>query len=196
MRHPWNQLCLGIFATLALIGAAGCAQKVSLLRIDDPRLPAESQKWIADAEDAVAVARAHRDNKAAELAETENWRATYPAKLKWPGGGAGSKMNAMADARVAVAKLELEKADAELRLAEAKRQLMNAETAMRHDLAVYDLMPIREQRDLARADVKDATGRMVKQRQVLEKASAAFWQAYSAYLKSGGKNDVMWVIEE
>lgn len=180
---------------LAALFAGGCGQSVTIMHIHDDRLPTESRRWIADAEDAVAVAVALRDRMEERLEDVEKWRDTLYRRVQWTGGGGQAKpvLDQLVAARIQFAKMHLAKAVLELELAEAKQEKINAETAMRHDLAVYDLKPIRQKVDGIRAEVKAMAVALVDQRQALEKLTSQWWQAYAGYVKSSGDQTVMWV---
>ena len=186
---------LPLLATVLLLG--GCAQTVATLSIHDTRLPPKARRWVADAEDAVAIARAWRDEAQSDLDSARTWRDHLMATTKWPSGAkaadAAAKLKTATEDRVRYRELELDAARANLDLARAKRVQANAQTAMRYDLAVYDLKPIHKSTDSARARLKKAQESAETARIALEKATDAWWQAYKAYVSSGGNNEVLWV---
>lgn len=179
---------------LALAACGG--QVVHPLGLHDPRLPTDARRWVADAEDAVAVARAWRETTQADLESVQQWNHRLVATA-WPPGAesaaAARELSALAEARLRLARLEAELAEADLTLAEAKLVQVQAETAMRHDLAVYDLEPIHDDTKAARARVASIRQALEAQQRAMEAASASWWKAYAAYLAKGGKAEALWV---
>ncbi|RMG20131.1 MAG: hypothetical protein D6729_03525 [Deltaproteobacteria bacterium] len=179
-------------ALLALLFlAAGCGQHVAYLSIHDPRLPPSAQKWVADAEDQVAVATAWLDEATATLAAVQAWRASV-GSLEWPGGPL-AELTQMADKRVELARLEHARAQAELRLSMERRKLVNAETAMRYDLGVYDLTPLRKETERLRTEARKLDDAIEEARRALEETTTAWWKAFRAYVAGGGKTEVLWI---
>ena len=179
------------WAVVAVVAcAAGCGQHVTYLSIHDPRLPPAAQKWIADAEDQVAVAEAWRDEALARLTSVTAWRSAV-SSLEWPGGPVAA-LGALADSRAELARLEFERARKELELAIQKRRLVNAETAMRHDLAVYDLAPLRRETERIRKEALALDEAIEEQRRKLEEATTAWWKAFRDYVAGGGSSEVLW----
>lgn len=176
--------------------AAGCATHVAAIDLRDPRLPPAARSWLADADDTVTVARIGVDEALAARAHTVRWRSRMEGKLEWPAGDkasqAKSTLAAFANARQALSDAHVASARAALDLAMAKRDKMRAETALRHDLAVYDLVPLRKAVADKRAALADTETRVADARQALDETQAAFWNAYGAYVKDGGDRRVLW----
>ena len=194
MRTPGVDFALCCASLLALCLAACGGQTVEPLDPRDATLPPETRHWIADAQDGVIVARAQRDTMTAQLREVEQWRDRM-LEVKWSGGRSAEVSKGIAGlaaARIAVAEAELSYTAQFVRFAEAKHRLANAERAMLHDLAVYDLKPLRD----AAADAKQAMGKASdetdRQKTEVDKATEAFWVAYAAHASAGGQTLSFW----
>lgn len=165
--------------------ACGGVRPISL---SDSSVPLESRKLIADTQDTVSIARLDRDAAARALARAEATREDMVVKRNWPDKfkPAIGKLTELEDRRVALAQAELDLANSKLALAEAKYTLLTAQTAMRHDLAVYDLEPLRDAVDAIRADVELQTTSVVAMRDEVDELTTSWWNAYAAYAKEGG----------
>jgi hypothetical protein len=189
----------GVFlAAATVLGAAvaGCGgQTVVPLDPRDTSLPVETRRWIAAAEDGLMVARAGRDGARAGLDAAQRERSRLEETVDWGSGGADLEraMNDLSGAKVTLAALRLELAEAMLLLADAKYQLANAERAILHDLARYELEPIRAGVDDARTRVREAQERVRAQLDAVDAAATRFWTAYSAFLAKGGKAHPYWI---
>lgn len=190
-------------ALTVLIGlaAASCATgEVQRLDLRDPRLPAEARRWLADAEDEVAIAWARMDDLRAELARLEEYREQQLDQLdelaRGPAKADGEKtagaFERYADARVELAELELETAEIALELARTRLTQARAETAVRYDVAVYDLQPIVREVELLRDEVADAERRLEEQRALVEQRASEAWKAYAQYVSKGGVSNTLW----
>lgn len=183
------RLTILLTALIACLALSGCASTVEPIDLYDETIPVQARQIVADAQDAVAIAEAHRDSAARHLSELERWRDDKVSSERWPADAQGllGALSNYADARVAMAALELERTEAEVALARANRELLTAKTAIRHDLAVYDLAPLRETADARQEAVEAIKDRIARQRERLAKRSDAWWKAYTAYVKDGGE---------
>jgi len=173
----------------------GCGASVEPLDPRDLTLPPETRRFVADAEDGMIVARARRDAAREDLREVEEWRSRLLDEVEW-GSAGGVNMDDMLetlmDARVELARRALIHVEAVVELAEAKYDLANAERAVLHDLASYDLEPIRQRVDDLRRDVATARDRSLSQRQRVEAQTTRFWTAFSRYAEAGGDTRSYW----
>jgi hypothetical protein len=186
-----------VLVSLSALYACG-GQSVEPLDPRDHSLPRETRRWVADAEDGVIVARARRDAAAEDLEEVIAWeeRVLDRADLGSAGGAnMGDRLEGLMEARVELARLELEEREAAVDLAEAKYRLANAERAMLHDLAQYDLDPLRQATEDTRGVVREAREASRAQRQRVEAVTTEFWTSYSAYVAAGGDTRSFWIGE-
>ncbi len=176
----------------------GCGG-VSLLSIYDGRLPIESQRWIADSEDAVSVASAALQEAQASrrraLKLVQELRGQAKRISDAGGAQAASKMEFMAETRVAYVQLTIRQAEKELDLARAKQLLINATTAMRHDIAVYDLAPLTQSVDRQRQEATDLRRAVLKASLAAHRAAGKAWQVYAGWIRGGGDNKAFWLLE-
>ncbi|MCB9548361.1 MAG: hypothetical protein H6706_21340 [Myxococcales bacterium] len=98
----------------------------------------------------------------------------------------------LALARLAHAQAEADVARAEVGLAAARLDETHAETAMRHDVAVYDLGPLAAEVEAWRGQASTAREARQQRRDALEAATQAFWQAWRRYTAAGGDPRVLW----
>jgi hypothetical protein len=143
----------------------------------------------------VVVARARRDAAKVQLNRVQ--RQQERALLEIDFGSKGAKVvDAMAlrfERLTAYLNAQLERAEATLALAEAKYELATAEQAMLHDLARYDLVEVKQNVELARRRLQGSREEVRKGRDALDRATSAFWQAYSRYVKDGGETLPFWI---
>lgn len=188
-----------LIATLAVAClTSACGPRVARLTLDDPRLPLEARRWLADAEDEISIARASRDEATSALEEAREFR-TYVNQTVLPNlprSGAAStaeqRLERMVQERIRVAELDLEAAEARIVLANAMLIRARAETAVRHDLAAYDLEPIVDATDAARREVDELAAELERQRIAVDEATTAWWESYGAYLAADGDSTVLW----
>ncbi len=178
---------LAALVAASLLGA--CGGSVAPIRLDDSSVPLASRKLIADTQDTVSIARLSRDAAARDYDRAKATRRDLVEKRSWPKdmSGAVVKLTALEDRRVELARAELDLAESKLGLTNAKYTLLTAQTAMRHDLAVYDLKPLREQVDGARSKVESNTSAVVQMRADVDSLTEEWWGSYSAFAKGGGK---------
>jgi hypothetical protein len=174
-------------AFLLLTLVAACGARVKPISLHDQSIPVDSRRFVADTQDAVSIARASRDSASRELTEVRQWRREVVKGVAWPdkASGAIERLETLADNRVALAEMELDKADLALELAEAKYDLVTAETAIRHDIARYDLDPLRARTDAARGEMKSLTEAIIIKRDEIDELTSAWWKAYSSWAKKG-----------
>jgi len=195
-------------------GALGCTptgaerpgldrSKVHRLNLRDPRLPIEARRWLADAEDEVAIARAHLDDAQARLDAHRAYRENVMARLedawakakdnpKATGEKAQQAFVTYADQRVKLFELELDLSKKALDLAIIRLTQARAETALRYDLAVYEMEPIIRKVELLRDEVAAIQRQVEEQRVNVETTADAVWKAFSDYVNKGGVTNAPW----
>ncbi|MEE2789312.1 MAG: hypothetical protein VX589_18385 [Myxococcota bacterium] len=134
---------IGLFILIALM--SGCGPSVSRLSLTDERLPVDARRWVADAEDAVVVSGAWLADAMRSLDDANRWSQRVleaPPFVGSLGATAQLHRSAMATAVVSERQAAQRLAQADLDLAKARRTLIYAETAMRHDIAVYNMPPL------------------------------------------------------
>lgn len=176
-----------VLAMLLLCLVAACGPRVKPISLHDQSIPVDSRRFVADTQDAVSIARAARDEASMDLAEVRKWRKEVVRGVAWPDSAASAieKLEILADNRVALAEMELDKADAALELAEAKYDLVTAETAIRHDIAAYDLEPLRARTDEAREKMKSLTEGIILKRDEIDEMTTNWWTAYASWARKG-----------
>ncbi len=179
-----------IFIMLATLGVGvGCGASVKPIDLHDPNIPLDARRFIADAQDAVSISRARLDDAEENYENTVRWRSELTTREMWPAGSENvvAKLDEFTDARVKMAELLRLRAEVELDLAEAKYTQATAETAMRNDIAVYDLEPIRAQSETTRNRLENVAVRIEEHRVVLDKITQEWWRVYGDFSQ---KNDV------
>jgi hypothetical protein len=178
--------------------AAGCGPRVARISLHDPRLPLDARRWLADAEDEVAIAGVSLEDAQHVLDEAHQFR-DYANALRWPGtaGTARQRLEVMVRDRIDLGNAEVDAATARMNVANAQLIRARAETAVRHDIAAYDLQPITDAADAARQRLDGAVHEVEQRRIALDEATTQFWEAYGAFLRGGGANaNVLWTWEE
>jgi hypothetical protein len=171
--------------TALLVGLAGCAgQTVTPIDIHDPVISVESRRFVADAQDAVSIARSGADYARLKLDAALEQRRTLLAGDAWKGVSEAvvASFRNLLDARVQLAELRLELAEARVDLAAEKLREVYAETALRHDIETYEMKPIRAQVDERLEAVRQVNRRIGDQLLVVDKASRAWWKSYRGLL--------------
>ena len=201
-----------LFFTILLALASACTSSgvtrrdiggVERLNLRDPRLPMEARRWLADAEDEVAIAQAHVDDAKGDLRKLENYRGSVVVRLDeaWSTGKSGSAAEGeaaagaffrYADQRVDLAELELKISRKQLELTIARLTQARAETAIRYDLAVYEIEPIVREVEQLKSEVAAIQREVEEQRVKVEKAADEVWKAYTAFASKGGATDALW----
>ncbi len=180
----------------------GCGTvEVERLGLRDPRLPIEARRWLADAEDEVAIARARVEQSESELSAHIDSRESLVVRLEetWSTGKASAQGSAAAaaffkyaDERVKLAELTVEAAARELQLARSRLTQARAETAIRYDLAVYEMGPIVHEVELKRKEVAAIKRTVEDQRVVVERTATEVWTKYAKFANSGGNTNALW----
>lgn len=165
--------------TFALCLLFGCGAEVKPLDPRDSTLPLETRRYLAASEDGVVVARGRLVVARQELARQQRRDEEPPQGGALTGALEGSH-EAMREARVAHAEQEVTVAEVMLELAQAKFDLATAQRAMQHDLAVYELQPLRDRVAAARTSLKEERGKARTTRQKRDGATDAWWKAYGA----------------
>jgi hypothetical protein len=182
----------------AVVAASACSSGVKPIGLHDSDVPLDARRFVADAQDAVSIARARRDDAVIELRATEGWRTELTNTSMWPKGSEGllKKLEIFADARVKMANLLLARAELQLELAKSKYTLSTAETAMRNDIAVYDLKPLRDDTEGIRREIERANVNVEDQRTSMDKLTLAWWEAYGAFTQGGKDTPVFYISPE
>lgn len=177
--------------------------KVPILSLRDPRLPAEARRWLADAEDEVAIAQSRVDDaekildKQKAYGESLDERlqdawATEKGRARRSGEKAREEFERYAEERVNLAQAELRAARKTHDLARARLTQARAETAARYDVGVYDIEPIARKVEVLKSEVAEAWHAAEDQRAVVEKTADKVWKAFSAYVSKGGLTNALW----
>jgi hypothetical protein len=197
MRNPHLWL-------VAVLTVSGCANVVRL-SLNDSRLPLEARRWLADAEDEVAIRNAQVVDAERALEEMETYRDNLLKQLDkaWLGKRqtSGSKNAFQAfvkytDTRKELMSAQLDLAMEEYKLAETRLTQVRAETAVQYDLDVYDIAPIMAKVEELRKGIATMTDVVEKKRIEMEKTAAMAWNAYAAFVRSGGVSNAMWFTPE
>lgn len=192
-----------IFMMIILFAVACGSTNVQRLNLRDPRLPLEARRWLADAEDEVAIARARVDDAERALATLNDYREDLLERLEdsWEkgGGNAGAEGEKAAQAfydfvekRVALAELELDLAEKSRELAKKRLTQARAETAMRYDIAVYEIQTIVQQVEIKRNEIAAAQRQVENMKVEVENAAGEVWKAYRSYVNKGGVSNALW----
>ena len=173
---------------LLMVILCGCSSGVDPISIHDPSVPAQDRRIIADSQDRVAVARAHRDDVSTQLAQIERWREDIAPDGGWPEGTSSlvSSLHQLVDARIHLVELRRARADVEIELAKAELELSTARVAVRNDMAVYDLESIMQTVD----EIREESGQIDRQIMVhmenLDEVTQDWWDEYARFADQGG----------
>ncbi|MDX9720758.1 MAG: hypothetical protein RBU37_08415 [Myxococcota bacterium] len=179
-------LCLAQCTLLA------CGSSVAPIDLRSNAIPIEARRFLADAQDSASVARARRDDARIRLEQTEAWQQAILESETWPSdGGASNALRQLAEERMRLARLLFERAEAEVELAESKLELITAQTAIRNDLALYDLEPLQERADAARERVKRLAAEVEGQQRSIDQTTTQWWSAFGA-MAAGGDTDPLY----
>lgn len=180
MSAPVNKMRYIYIACIAMmIGTSACAPQITPLNLSDPRLPAEARQGIADAQDEVVVAEGRLLDAEGELTRARSAvtrLSAAPPQL----GAALPKLEAVGSERLALRVAERDYAAADLRRAQARLELMYAQTALRYDLRVYELTPLENTAAATSREALAAREALRPARARLEEALSAWWEAYRA----------------
>lgn len=187
-------LCLWMLAVFS-----GCATTgVQRLDLRDSRLPVEARRWLADAEDEVAIAKARLEEAGAEFDKLERYHKDLTVRLQAiqavpvEGAATADTFLAFTEQRIALKKHQRQSASDNLDLARARLTLARAETAVRYDLAVYELEPLVQDVAQRRSLVAAAEQQVELQRALVEQAADEFWERYRQYVSKGGVTHSIW----
>ena len=189
-----------IFIVVFVSIAGGCGG-VKNLSLTDARLPIEARRWLADAEDEVAITTARVIEAEKGLRKVEEYQENVVEKLRksWTSGRAASEgekawvaFNNYTQQKVTLAKAILESAETDKTLAELRLKQARAETAMRYDIAVYEIAPIVAEVQAQRKLVAKSTKQVEAHRIKLEKTAAVAWQSFYQYAQKGGITNALW----
>ena len=181
---------------LALAMSFGCGpQNVTPLDPRDPSLPDQTRQWVADVADGVIAARTRRDAAQRALTEALADRARLTEGMRFTPSGGNDPTGAlrlMMEARVELAQLRLEHADARVALARQSERLTNAEQSIRHGRGRYDIAPIEtaHEAELQRVQRLAAELRDVQSR--AHERIQEWWSAYHEYVRAGGETLPYW----
>lgn len=185
---------LGLLTCVGIgLSTAGCVQVVKPLSPADTRLPSEAKQRIADAEDAVIIARS-RSQDARRILDIAQTRVAQfertPPKL----GSALGSARQLNSARLSLAELEHQYAQVDVNLSRARLTLVYAQTSMRYDLAVYDLTPLDQAVDQQRKMLLKLRQERKGLRAELKKLRDDWWAAYQSLARGEGTQPY-WVHE-
>lgn len=188
MTRRWT-----IAMIVALAGMA-CGPRVQPIDLHDETIPIEARKLVADAEDSIEIARADLDEARRDLERTIEWKNDLLGR-DWPtdADSAIRKLETMAAARVRLEELEVERAEERLDVAKAKYDLITAKTAIRHDLAIYELQPLRKTLRREEQDVEQLEGQITTHRERLARKVDEWWSAYKSYARQDGNTRLLYV---
>ncbi len=179
-----------VFALLSLIG---CGQTIRSISAADNRLPNEAKERIADAEDAVLIARSRLQDteRAREIADQKSLKfSQQPPNL----GSATAIARQLISARLHLASLEQSYAEVNHQLSLNRLKLVYAQTAMRYDIAVYDLIPLDQSVDGARQALLQLRRERKQARSKMKTLVDQWWKAYKGLAQSTG-TQAFWVYE-
>lgn len=177
-------------ATLATSGCAG--QSVDPIDIHNPVISVESRRFVADAQDAVSIARSALNEDERQFAEARERKKELLSNSKWKEmpEAVVQSFQKLLDARIKLAQLRRDLAAAELALAEEKLTEVYAETAVRHDLETYDLEPIRKEVDARLAKMRQINKAIGEHLLLVDRSSKAWWKTYRGLLNDNKHPDV------
>lgn len=179
-----KRMLVGCVVTL-LLGTSACAgQSVKPIDIHDPAISVESRRFVADAQDAVSIARSGLDYAQQELDAARQQRTRLLAGDAWQGVSPQiiDSFDTLLKARIRLAELRRDVAETRVDLARQKLREVYAETALRHDLQAYQMAPIRQQVDAQLEALRDRNAQVAQQLLVVDQASRAWWKSYRGLL--------------
>ena len=184
--------CL-VFCLFTSLIQCACSQEVRTLSASDQRLPNVAKQRIADAEDAVLISRSQYEDAQSKYESAllkSNKFNQKPPNL----GQATSLAKKLHAAQLNLRSLETHYAEVDYELSKSRLELVYAQTALRYDLAVYNLDPLTKSVDRWRAallklrkEKKQATAQM---KDLVDQ----WWSSYQNFAKSTG-TQAFWVHE-
>lgn len=190
-----KRVLLGCLAALVLTTSACAGQSVTPIDIHDPVISVESRRFVADAQDAVSIARSGVDYANQELSAARQQRDRLTGGNAWEGVSQNvvDSFNTLLEARIQLAELRRDVAEARVELAQEKLREVYAETALRHDLEAYEMAPIREDVDERLKEVREANNRVGEQLLVVDRSSRNWWKSYRGLLSQKKHPDMFFV---
>ena len=183
-----------LIPVVVAVAAVACGPRVQPIDLHDETIPIDARRLVADAEDSIEIAHAQLDEARRELQRTIEWKEDL-LERDWPSkaSSAISELETMASARVELEELEVERAEEHIDVAEAKFDLITAKTAIRHDLAIYELAPLRKILRREEKDVEELEGKITAMREKLAQKVDKWWASYKSYAGQGGNTRLLYV---
>jgi hypothetical protein len=182
-------------ALLLASGLWGCGgQKVKPIDLHDETIPLQARRLVADAEDSIDIARARLDEAERQLAKTRRWR-TELLEREWPSEASSAlpKLEELTGMKVALAERRVARADQQIDVARAKYRLITAKTAIRQDLAVYKLEPLRKRVDREAAQVDKLDDKIAELRGKVARLGNKWWGVFARFVEGGGDSRALFV---
>ena len=146
----------------------------------------------------VAVARARVYDAKKQLARLESYLDRLEDTEVFPKSAGSEAVNVSkaflyyTEERVELKEMELEGAGIALKLAQDRLTQVRAETAMRYDLAVYEMESIISDVETRKKEVAKIQFDIEEQRATVEKAADTLWVTYGHYVGKGKTTDAFW----
>ncbi len=193
-KYKTADLLILTIMLMLITSIIGCSNKVDSLSIQDNRLPLDSRRYLADAEDAVAIAKTFRDTAWGDLIQAQNLATRLDAELRWDGCGDGkTEFDVVQENHLQLMQLRYQMALAALAHSNQNLVLITAETAMRQDLAVYKLEPIRAKSKQIKDTLDQIRQKVDEQFRKLEELRTKWWGVYSKCAVKGDKSN-FWLL--
>ncbi len=191
-----------VFIILLFVVSA-CASgitRVPRLDLRDSRLPIDARRWLADTEDEVVIARSRMDDIYDRLDRIKTYQKSLKSEsvftsAKGAKAGAGKTeelFNNYAMAQVNLTEMQFKTAQKVFELARARLNQARAETAIRYDLAVYEMEPIVLEVDNMKKEVAAAQIQLQSKQADVEKSADNLWRGYAKFVKEGGSTNIFW----
>ena len=190
-------LCLLSFLSIPIIGCGGLS--VDRISLSDPRLPVDARQWVADAEDAVVVSNARLAETKRNVQDVVKSQSATLAGQPFTGAQGPQvqlRRDQMGLARVEATKAAYELAKAEVELSKKRLMLVYAETAMRHDIDIYNMPPLQAAVDNALKAVITRRNRHRMARNAELKATDDWWKAWQEYVRAKSDTRPFWTTGE
>ena len=182
---------------IALLVLGACGGGVPRIYSNDPRLPTEGKRRLAEAEDDLAVSLG-------QLREREEERVELDARVErfedlddlWEreGGGLMRSRQNLLDARIALADRRIEEAQARADVDEARLRLARAEILLRYAFAAPDLEPVRDEISELTRERDRAVRRTERARTALGHATDRLWREFATAAARGGRRaNALWL---
>ncbi len=176
-----------ILTLLAILGTCvACSTTVAPIDLQNKVVPLEARKFVADAQDAVSIEKARVDDARRDYEQTKVWHRSVLRNNPFAHQAAlAAELERVVNARLALAALTLERAEAEHALANAKLDLVTAQTAIRNDLAIYDLEPLIARTEEARTFAQALSKEIEQKRREMDAITTQWWNAYAQSAQAG-----------